>query len=217
MGASYAAALVTWTESVAPGTFAAYYASSGPVQAVEDFWQYYSPIVKGMPRNCSEDLFEFIAYMDRVFKIGSPKAQTALKDEFGLGSLRNDDFSATIAYGLWLWQANTFAASSGFADFCDSIEGLYNDPVLKLPPRLGRSSVPSGTLVRTFNGYSKWVRTVLLPNFCSFYRYPAGSLECLDTYSPDNFIYKDAELVDNRADRQWEWMLCNEPLGFRFG
>lgn len=36
-GGSYSGALAAWIESMAPGTFWAYHASSAPVQAIEDY------------------------------------------------------------------------------------------------------------------------------------------------------------------------------------
>lgn len=37
VGGSYSGALTAWTESVAPGTFWAYHATSAPVEAIYDF------------------------------------------------------------------------------------------------------------------------------------------------------------------------------------
>jgi hypothetical protein len=36
-GGSYSGALTAWTESMAPGTFWAYHASSAPVEAIDDY------------------------------------------------------------------------------------------------------------------------------------------------------------------------------------
>ena len=53
-GGSYSGALSAWTASVAPGTFWAYHASSAPVEAIYDYWQYFQPVQDGMPKNCSK-------------------------------------------------------------------------------------------------------------------------------------------------------------------
>lgn len=37
VGGSYSGALTAWTESVAPGTFWAYHATSAPVEAIYDY------------------------------------------------------------------------------------------------------------------------------------------------------------------------------------
>lgn len=92
-GGSYAGSLAAWTESTRPGTFWAYHASSAPVQTISDYWQYFAPVKLGMPKNCSTDVSRVISYVDKVFKHGSKREQVALKEKFGLGKLRNDDFA----------------------------------------------------------------------------------------------------------------------------
>lgn len=109
MGGSYSGALSAWTESVAPGTFWAYHASSAPVEAVSDYWGYFLPVQEGMPKNCSKDLSLVIDYMDDVLMHGTADEVTDLKDKFGLGNVtHNDDFMAALENGPWLWQENQF-------------------------------------------------------------------------------------------------------------
>lgn len=36
------------------------------------------------------------------------------------------------------------------------------------------------------------------------------NIECFKNSDPDNVAYKDLSL-DNWINRQWNWMLCNEP------
>jgi hypothetical protein len=71
MGGSYPGALAAWVESVAPGTYWAYLASSAVVEVVEDFWQYWEPVRLGMPSNCSSDVNAVIDYMDDILIYGT--------------------------------------------------------------------------------------------------------------------------------------------------
>ena len=123
-GGSYSGALAAWTESTSPGTFWAYHASSAPVEAISDYWQYFAPVQEGMPTNCSKDLTLVIDYIDDVLMHGSANEQFALKAKFGLEALEhNDDFGAAIENGPWLWQSNSFYTGySGFYQFCDAVE-----------------------------------------------------------------------------------------------
>jgi hypothetical protein len=105
IGGSYAGALTAWTESVAPGTFWAYLASSAVVEAVSDLWTYFVPVQEGMPKNCSSDVSKVIDYMDNVLVHGTAKEQYDLKAKFGMESLEhNDDFMAALETAPWLWQ-----------------------------------------------------------------------------------------------------------------
>jgi hypothetical protein len=109
VGGSYSGALTAWTESVAPGTFWAYLASSAVVEAISDLWTYFDPVQQGMPKNCSSDVSKVIDYMDNVLLHGSKKEQYDLKAKFGLESVEhNDDFMGALENGPWLWQGEIF-------------------------------------------------------------------------------------------------------------
>ena len=44
--------------------------------------------------------------------------------------------------------------------------------------------------------------------------FPSGdNVACFDTHNATNPIFTDTSL-SNTADRQWTWLLCNEPFGF---
>lgn len=70
IGGSYSGALTAWVEAKAPGTFWAYLASSGVVEAISDFWQYFAQVQLGMPKNCSADVTLVIDHMDAVLSNG---------------------------------------------------------------------------------------------------------------------------------------------------
>lgn len=122
-GGSYSGSLSAWTESTAPGTFWAYHSSSAPVQAIDNYFEYFTPVQEGMPRNCSSDINLVINHIDTILTIGSPAQQQELKAMFGLGDLQhNSDFAAAIVNGPYLWQSNAFYTGySGFFQFCDHV------------------------------------------------------------------------------------------------
>ena len=233
-GGSYSGSMAAWTESTSPGTFWAYHASSAPTQAISDYWQYFSPIQQGMPKNCSRDLSNVINYIDRTLTQGSRREQYDLKQKFGLESLQNDDFGQVIEYGPWEWQSNTFTTGySQFFQFCDAIEGVgpYADSVSataggntpgkggkpgSAPGRPGKPGKPeAGTdLQISLDGYANFVKEAVIPDFCSGFGYTEpNSLGCFDTHNKNNLIFTD-RTVYNNIDRQWQWMLCNEPFGW---
>ncbi|KAL1890725.1 hypothetical protein Sste5346_008049 [Sporothrix stenoceras] len=96
-GGSYPGALSAWTASLDPGTFWGYHASSAPVQAVYDFWQYFEPIRAGMPPNCSRGLADITAYIDHATMTLPPTELAALKDEWGLGVVTDPADFASVA------------------------------------------------------------------------------------------------------------------------
>lgn len=93
-GGSYAGALAGWLAALEPGTFWAYYSSSGVVEAVGDFWQYFQPVQEATPKNCSVDVGAVVNYVDLVLTFGSKEHKKELKDKFMLGELEDADFAA---------------------------------------------------------------------------------------------------------------------------
>jgi len=101
MGGSYSGALAAWTASTNPGVFWAYHASSAPVEAIENYWEYFVPVMEGMPQNCSKDVSLVIDHIDSVFLNGTAKEQHDLKAMFGLQELEHAaDFASAIENGV---------------------------------------------------------------------------------------------------------------------
>ncbi|KAI9927094.1 hypothetical protein MW887_003477 [Aspergillus wentii] len=208
VGGSYSGALTAWTEAISPGTFWAYHATSAPVEAIYDFWQYFYPIQQGMAQNCSKDVSLVAEYIDHVGKTGSAKEQQDIKELFGLGALEHyNDFAAVLPIGPYLWQENTF--SSGYSDFfqfCDSVENVEaGAAVVPGPEGVG--------LEKALKGYAKWFNTTMLPGYCADYGYwkDEWSVACFDTHNASSPLFTDTS-VENQMDRQWQWFLCNEPF-----
>ncbi|RXW25473.1 hypothetical protein EST38_g449 [Candolleomyces aberdarensis] len=124
-GGSYAGALASWTMVSKPGLFHAAYSSSGVVQAIVDFWEYFEPIRENMPKNCSSDVQTVLNHLDKVFSAGNTTAIQEVQKTFGLQALKNPiDFLSALRNNLWDWQRlqpNTGSLSI-FHRFCDQIE-----------------------------------------------------------------------------------------------
>ncbi|KAF2764574.1 serine carboxypeptidase [Teratosphaeria nubilosa] len=214
MGGSYSGALSAWTESVAPGTYWAYHASSAPVEAISDYWGYFLPVQEGMPKNCSKDVSLVIDYMDAILMNGAEEQIYGLKAKFGMENVtHNDDFMAALENGPWLWQSNQFYTGySSFFQWCDYIEGMQNATNSTIRP-----SADGVGLTKALDGYATWWKDLYLPGYCASYGYDVfnGTYNtyCFDTYDPTSPIFTDISLT-NEVDRQWEWMLCNEPFGY---
>ncbi|EMC90840.1 hypothetical protein BAUCODRAFT_99497 [Baudoinia panamericana UAMH 10762] len=211
MGGSYSGALAAWTESVAPGTFWAYLASSAPVEAISDYYGYFLPVQLGMPQNCSKDVSLVIEYVDGVLTNGTDDEVYDLKAMFGLQNVtHNDDFAVALENGPWLWQGNQFYTGySAFFQWCDAVEGVSNGSTVPGAEGVG--------LEKALAGYASWMNQTFLPGYCESYGYEVfnGTYNtyCFDTYDPTSPMFTDWSL-SNTVDRQWEWFLCNEPFGY---
>ncbi|KAI0886394.1 serine carboxypeptidase S28-domain-containing protein [Annulohypoxylon maeteangense] len=213
-GGSYPGALAGWIAAKDPGTFWAYYGTSGVVEAIGDFWQYFVPVQEATPQNCSTDLNAVIDYVDSVLLHGSPKEKTQLKAKFQLTNLEDADFAAALENGPWTWQSGQFYSSTSlgynpYYRFCDYIENQFPNTTNAVPG-------PEGVgLAKALDGYAKWFLTIELPGLCEGYGYFDGkyNTDCLQSLNASNPIYHDLS-PSNAGNRQWNWMLCNEPFEY---
>ncbi|KAK4224179.1 peptidase S28 [Podospora fimiseda] len=212
MGGSYPGAIANWLAVREPGTFWAYYSSSGVVQAVTDFWQYFVPIQEATPANCTADIHAVIDHVDSVLMKGTSKEKDGLKEYFGLFGLSDVDFAFALAGVLFRWQNVQFYTSGQYDgtvphyEFCDYVEGIWpNSTTSGMIP--GKNGVG---LNRALEGYSKYYRDVYVPdNQCN------RGLECWQVTNATNPIYQ--YLGVQQDHRQWQWMLCNEPFEYWYG
>lgn len=171
VGGSYSGALAAWTASTAPGTFWAYHATSAPVEAIYDYWQYFYPVQQGMPANCSSDISLVINHVDQVLTNGTAAQKTALKTMFGLQDVQHDaDFASVLQNGPWSWQSNSFTTGySTFYQFCDAVEGVT----------ASQNNTPTATgvgLTKALAGYASFIKNEIVPGYCQGYGYPNASL-----------------------------------------
>ncbi|CAM1508761.1 Fc.00g056090.m01.CDS01 [Cosmosporella sp. VM-42] len=215
-GGSYPGALAGWLAAIEPGTFWAYHGTSGVVQAVGDFWQYFRPVMETTPRNCTKDLIKVIDHIDDILLNGSRKQKQKLKNNFWLGDLEDADFASALENGPWSWQSTQFYSEKvqGYNDyyqFCDYIENVWPNSTKSVP---GPEGVGTS---KALEGYAKWAREVLIPGHCETAPYDEWkgkyNTGCFANMNASNVAYRDLT-PENWANRQWNWLLCNEPLKY---
>ncbi|OLN88192.1 putative extracellular serine carboxypeptidase 1 [Colletotrichum chlorophyti] len=192
IGGSYPGALAAWTSVIAPGTFAAYHASSAVVQAIEDFWQFFTPIEKALPRNCSADIKLVVNRVDEILDRGDVMEIAAMKQEFGLGQLvDHGDFAFYLRNPIIQWASN----QSEVFRFCDWIETSANNG------RVVEGCEQSGVgVAAAWEGYTSWVHAT--------FNQTCSQGACALKNKSYNRPY------DLGWERAWRWQLCNEPFGW---
>ncbi|ORY69115.1 serine carboxypeptidase S28 [Pseudomassariella vexata] len=210
VGGSYSGALASWVDKLQPGVFWAYHGSSGPVQVIYDYWQYFYPIQEGMPKNCSKDYEAIIEHVDGVFINGSAEEKTALKQMFAVEALAHDaDAASAISSPIWAWQSISMTTGySQFYQMCDAIEGVVeNTTATYSPDGVG--------LDKALPNFANWFITKYIPGYCDGYGYSDWSgvdnVQCFDTFNSTTEAFHDWT-PQNAVDRPWIWMTCNEPL-----
>ncbi|KAK7209164.1 hypothetical protein V2G26_016342 [Clonostachys chloroleuca] len=215
-GGSYSGALAGWLAALEPGTFWAYHGTSGVVEIISDFWQYFTPVLEATPKNCSRDINDAIEYIDHVLLHGNTKQKHELKDKFLLADLSDADFASALEYGPWQWQSTQFYSEkvNGFNSyyrFCDYVENVWPNSTNKVPGAHGVGRA------KAIEGYAKWFKEELLPGNCEASGYDdwqgTYNTGCFANQNSSNIIFKDLS-PGNWGNRQWNWMLCNDPLKY---
>ncbi|KAG2127939.1 peptidase S28 [Suillus bovinus] len=204
VGGTYEGALTSWTMVNKPGLFWAGYASSAMVEAITDYYGYFTPVYEYMPQNCSSDVEAVIAYLDGMYMANDIAGIQILKEAFGLGNVVHvDDFASAIQSNLFDWEPMQPSSGPGamFFQFCDALE-----------VKNGISAGPEGWGLE--NAIQSW------GNFwnTTYYNYICGSDDaetCLGTYNTSQSYWSDVT-VDN-PDRVWLWMMCNQLGWYRVG
>ncbi|ORY04434.1 peptidase S28 [Basidiobolus meristosporus CBS 931.73] len=92
VGGSYAGAQASWGRQKYPELIHAALASSGPVQAKADFYEYDLTLTEAIP--CAEHLHQVTKYIDSVLDKGNKKDILKIKTAFGLQNITdNADFA----------------------------------------------------------------------------------------------------------------------------
>ncbi|KAF8055883.1 serine carboxypeptidase S28-domain-containing protein [Lyophyllum atratum] len=197
VGGSYTGALTSWTMVNKPDLFFAGYGSSGVVEAILNFWEYFEPIRLNMPQNCSADVQAVISHVDQVLTGKNAMAIQALKDSFGMGGVAHlDDVAGALRNNLWDWQSLQVTTGPGgqFFEFCDALE-----------VRNGQVAPATGWgLTNALAAWGAYWKSGYLARICG----SSTAEDCLGTYNASQAYWTDTS-IDN-ANRSWFWIVCNE-------
>ncbi|KAF4615694.1 hypothetical protein D9613_012558 [Agrocybe pediades] len=195
VGGSYSGALATYILNKEPNIFWAAYSSSGVVQPIADFWQYFEPIRQHMPQNCSADVEQVIKYVDSVAASGNRSAIAKLEDTFGLGSVESvEEFLEWMRAPMEEWQNLAVSTNrlSLFYDFCDALE-VQN----------GRIAPANGWGLDIAR--QAWAKYYLTSNF----------LNDISNAGAEGDASQDS--TAEHDDLAWQWITCNEVGFFQVG
>ncbi|KAG6835351.1 hypothetical protein H0H93_002272 [Arthromyces matolae] len=186
-----------------PGVFWAGYSSSGVVEAITNFWDYFEPIRLNMPQNCSTDVQSVVSHIDDIFSGTDMAAIQSVKSNFGLGNVTHlDDFGTALRshFGYWqLLELYTRGGGGPFYDFCDALE-----------VKGGQNAPASGWgLDYSLEAWGSYWNNTYYDQACG----TSTPDDCWGTYDGSTSYFTNTT-VDN-ADRSWSWMVCNEVGWFQ--
>ncbi|KAF2232140.1 peptidase S28 [Viridothelium virens] len=126
-GGSYAGAFVAFLRVLYPDVYFGAIGSSGVVEAIWDYWQYFQPIIDYGPSECISNTQRLINVVDNIL-IGrnDTRLTNQLKRAFGLQNVTyNDDFANVLSSYVGAWQGRNWDpavdASESFYEYCGNV------------------------------------------------------------------------------------------------
>ncbi|KAI9711496.1 MAG: hypothetical protein M1820_002059 [Bogoriella megaspora] len=126
-GGSYAGAFVAYLRVLYPDVYYGAISSSGVIEAIWDYWQYYQPIIDYGPQPCISNTQKLINVVDNIL-IGKNDSSltTELKTFFGLENIsHDDDFASVLSSFVGGWQGRNWDpavdSSSSFYSYCGNL------------------------------------------------------------------------------------------------
>ncbi|KAI9290553.1 hypothetical protein K502DRAFT_298251, partial [Neoconidiobolus thromboides FSU 785] len=120
IGGSYAGAMAAWVRQDCPDLFDGAIASSGPVEAKSDFFEYDLTVGKVLGEQCLDSMNEVTQYVDKLYETDKAKF-SQIKNSFGCQDLKDDiQFLYTVADTLaYMVQYSRPTSSPSVTSFCD--------------------------------------------------------------------------------------------------
>ncbi|KAA8563834.1 hypothetical protein MFRU_036g00650 [Monilinia fructicola] len=217
-GGSYAGAFNAFLRKLYPDTFWGTISSSGVVEAIYDYWQYFEPIRVFADQKCIKNIQLITNSLDNIV-IGQ-KNNTALvqelKNAWGFPNVTyTNDFMSVLVSGVWEWQSRNWdpalVGTPYFEYYCGN---LTSDKLLY--PSLNSSTKEVQKLL-TKGGYGSQLKSLTIPylNWIGWLtdyttvNYGDCSPNQDSCYSTHNLTYYTQD--DASQDwRLWPYQYCTE-------
>jgi len=124
-GGSYAGAFNAFLRKQYPEVFWGTISSSGVVEAIWDYWNYYEPVREYANAECVTYTQKITHSIDTVIGLNESDTTTELKALWGLPNVTYlDDFVSVVAYGIEGWQGRNWdpkVNDPSFDQYCGNI------------------------------------------------------------------------------------------------
>ncbi|KAK3060519.1 hypothetical protein LTS18_008367, partial [Coniosporium uncinatum] len=194
-------------------------ASSGTTKALLEYPQWYDPIQKYAPGDCTSSINAIIDKIDYIISKNETEAIQTLKELFGLGALSDiRDFAMTIAFPIGgpmnyptnTWQElnwNSTYGSDDFWLFCSNVTNL-NAPTNITAMDTLLSNYTHGDTWTNLGNYANYVKTYMIPATC-----PSDAVNTVTCYSTQNATYWSD--TANSALRSYLYSTCTESGAYQ--
>ncbi|RCH98512.1 hypothetical protein CU098_000139, partial [Rhizopus stolonifer] len=179
--------LAAWMKEQYPELVYAAVASSAPVQAQFNFYQYFDPIIRYGPTQCISAIEHVITYIDKILFGSSSKAVKELKELFGVPELYDDDFASYLTTAIaTYWQ---YGVELG--------DNLFDQVIC--------NKVFNGTSVEdNVKSFAVFNKNYVEKNTCDGY---SSISACLGSHNATDV---QEQLASSPSTAAWTWQTCTE-------
>ncbi|KAH6880407.1 peptidase S28 [Thelonectria olida] len=156
-GGSYAGAFAAFARKIYPDLFWGAIASSAVTEAIVDYWEYYEAARLFAPGDCATVTQKLTHAVDTILLDGKKEQKKLLKDVFGLGELRDDDFAMALSRGISGLQSTNWDPEEDDSDFAFYCSSVSSDDILFASTR---HLVPAIESLLCAGGYEKEAKTL---------------------------------------------------------
>ncbi|CAO0791851.1 unnamed protein product [Mucor circinelloides] len=187
-GCSYSGNLAAWMKDKYSDIVFASVASSAPVQAQFDFYQYFDPIIRYAPQPCISTIRSVISTVDSILFGKDAKQVVALKKLFGAEDLYDDDFASLLSNPLAeYWQYGITATKNNFEDIiCNTV---FN-------------STANTTAEQNLLLFASFIKSYTKTSLCSGYDTLAN---CVGTHNETDI---QVQKQNDPSTVSWLWQTC---------
>lgn len=212
-GGSYAGGYVAFLRKLYPEVFFGAISSSGVVEAIIDYWQYYLGALNYGPKDCMAATQDFTQVIDGIL-IGKndTKLTSRLKNAFLLPNVTHDnDFASVLSYGISYWQGKNWdpnVSSRSFDYYCANITKdtvLYpqlessREELRNLTEISGLNHTDDKFITRMIN-YIGW--TNVTTSWCK--------REQDSCFSASNVTFYQQDSYSTQSWRSWGYQYCTQ-------
>ncbi|KIX99447.1 uncharacterized protein Z520_05023 [Fonsecaea multimorphosa CBS 102226] len=214
-GGSYSGGVVAFLRKLYPEIYWGAISSSGVVEAIYDYWDYYEPVRQYGPPACIAAQTKLINIMDNILKKNDAKTVAQLKEGFGLqGLTHNDDVASLASNGIGWWQSRNWDPAVNSPEFSYYCGNISSDTLL-WPSYSSMKS--NATALITAGGWGNESAQLLNPmlNWLAWTNNSyAGSCdgtldECYGTHNASAPMYADKNIT-NYVALSWAYQYCKE-------
>ncbi|KAK7422471.1 hypothetical protein QQZ08_009459 [Neonectria magnoliae] len=221
-GGSYAGAFAAFARKVYPDVFWGAISSSGVTEAIVDYWEYYEAARLFAPGDCAATTQTLTDFVDNILLGDDRDVAQVLKDAFGLGDLRDDDFASALSRGITGLQSSNWDPehdTSDFGFYCSSVSSdhvLFSStrhliPTVKRLLSAGGYKAQAESLTNRVLNYIGYIRSHLRTDLNTYCKGKSVE-ECYSSRGKNDRIDLDQGMA-----RSWGYQTCTQWGYFQTG